>query len=481
MKLLLLSLALLQLPSPSLSGAVPEAQPQDAQQAEAAEIRDRLSTSMFFRGEVADKIIEAGIAGRFVNMDGIETNAEARSALLAWIEKNPAKAAKVYLGLKVSGGRLREQLETNEITWEFNPAFLDVVKALNAAAGSASVSRETLELAARRLYAGKQAEAEGPEVRVGGRTGGSNFFSINYADYRLNKAGLEREISQAGAWLAAARGGGLGSESEGALSLYSEFVVAASALKGRQAVTEQESRRLEALRVKLRAAMAALALRARISVLSDAEVSLEKTGDGPGAKELLASLSALRSRLEASAAAAESGGATLRELGRLVNSAENDFAALYLRYSAYDGLLSLKNRAAGAGFSCFYDYAAYRYLSAFFPGAAYPRARAELAAASGALDAALLKAGAGDLAGALSGPGSGAVEAAAAVVRSSSAFNRGAQFFLWGLFLRPVEYTVSVRAGRAVFRPVITFFEVGRLTRLAPVPAADLISGMERL
>lgn len=471
----------MQLPPPSLSGAVPEAQPQDAQQDEAAQTRDRLATSMFFRGEVADKIIEAGIAGRFVNMEGIETNAEARSALLAWIEKNPAKAAKVYLGLKVSGGRLHEQIETTVTTWEFNPAFIDVVKALNAAAGSASVSREALELAARRLYEGKQVEAEGPEVRVGGPAGGGGFFSINYADYRLNKAGLEREISQAGAWLAAARGGGLGAESEGAFSLYSEFVVAASALKGRQAVTEQESRRLEALRVKLRAAMAALSLRARISALADAEASLKKPGAWPGAKELLASLSALRSRLEVSAAAAETGGTTLRELGRLMNSAENDFAALYLRYSAYDGLLSLKSRAAGSGFSCFYDYAVYRYLSAFFPGTAYPRARAELSAASGALDAALLKAGAGDLAGALSGLESGPVEAAAAVVRSASAFNRGAQFFLWGLFLRPVEYTISVKDGRAGFRPVITFFEVGRLTRLAPVPAADTVSGTEGL
>jgi len=481
MKLFLLSLALMQLLPPSLSGGVPAAQPEDAQQSENAEIRDRLAVSMFFRGEVADKIIEAGIAGRFVNMDGIETNAEARGALLAWIEKNPAKAAKVYLGLKVSGGRLHEQLETNEVTWEFNPAFIEVVKALNAAAGSASVSRETLELAARRLYEGKQAEAEGPEVRIGGPAGGSGFFSINYADYRLNKAGLEREISQAGAWLAAARGGGLGAESDAALSLYSEFVVAASALKGRRAVTELESRRLEALRVKLRAAMAALALRARISVLSGAEDSLKKNAAAPGAGELLASISALRSRLEASAAAAGAGGATLRELGRLVNAAENDFAALYLRYSAYDGLLSLKSRAARSGFSCFYDYAVYRYLSAFFPGTAYPRARAELAAASGALDAALLKAGAGDLAGALSGLGAGPVEAAAAVVRSSSAFNRGAQFFLWDLFLRPVEYRISVRDGRAVFRPVITFFEVGRLARLAPVPAADMIAGMERL
>ncbi|MDO8805599.1 MAG: hypothetical protein Q7R35_14360 [Elusimicrobiota bacterium] len=453
---ILLSLFLM----PAWADTGPEITPQDSRQDEASAVRDRLMTSLFFRGELADKIIEAGMAGRFADLDGIETNAGVRSALLAWIEKNPAEAAAVYLGMKGAGGQLHGRIEIRETAWEFKPAFIAAIKALNDAAGSASVSRETLELAARRLYEGKQAEAEGPEVRVGGAAGGSGFFSINYADYRLNKAGLEREISRAGAWLEAARGGGPGRESEGAFSLYSEFIVAASALKGRQAITEQESRRLEGLRAKLRSAMAALALRSRISALSDAGVSLGKNGAEPGAKALLASVTALRSRLEAAAAAVEAGGATLRELGGLVNSAENDFAALYLRYSAYDGLLGLKGRAARSGFSCFYDYAVYRYLSAFFPGTAYPRARAELAAAAGALDAALLKAGAGDLPGALSGLETAPVEAAAAVVRSSSAFNRGAQFFLWGLLFRPVENKISVRGGRAAYRPAFTFYEV---------------------
>lgn len=448
--------------------AGPEINPQNAQAEELSSVRDRLMTSLFFRGELADKIMEAGQEGRFVSLDGIETNAEARSALLDWIRKNPGKAAEVYLNIKGAGGRLNVAIETRETLWSFKPALLEVIKALNDAAGSSSVSRETLESAARHLYEGKQAAGEAPEVRAGGAgsagtPGGGNFFSIDYADYRLNTAGLGKEVAQAGAWLEAARGGlrpGLGGAYSTALSLYSEFVVAASALKGREAVTGQEAARLESLRVKLRAAMAALALRARITALADAAASLQRAAGQPGAEALLLSVSRLKAGLEALAGRIEAGGATLRELGGLVNSAENDFAAFYLGYSAYDGLLSLKSRAAGAGFSCFYDYVFYRYLAVFFPKSIYPAARAALASAAGELDAALLKAGGGDLEGALSGFDARRAEAAAGVVRSASAFNRGAQFFLWGLLFRPVEYKVSVRNGRAFFRPALTFYEV---------------------
>lgn len=445
--------------------AEPEPSPQNAQASELSSVKDRLLTSLFFRGELADKILEAGMVGRFVDLAGLETNSAAKGELLEWIKKNPAKAAEVYLNMKGSGGRLHDRIETREMIWNFNPDFLDMIKALNAAAGSASVSRETLELAARRLYEGRQEGTGGPDVRPGSPgTGGSGFFSIDYAAYRLNKAGLEREVAQAGAWLEAARGDGRRLEIEGAYSsafaLYREFIVAASVLKGRESVTAGESRRLEELRLKLRSALAALALRSRLSVLSEAEASLKKNGAEPGAAELLAAVSRLREELAASAAGIEAGGLALADLGRAVNAAENDFAPLYLRYSAYDGLLSLKKRASGPGFSCLYDYAFYRYLAAFFPGSAYPAARAELAAAADALDAALLKAGAGDLSGALSGLETGKVEAAAAAVRSASSFNRGAQFFLWGLLFRPVEFKISAGKGRAVFSPALAIREV---------------------
>jgi len=172
----------------------------------------------------------------------------------------------------------------------------------------------------------------------------------------------------------------------------------------------------------------------------------------------------LAARLSASALEALEGGASMRSLSAVSASAEREFSSFYLSYSAYNSLVRLRELASPGGFSCLYDYAAYRYLAAFFPGAAYPKARRELAAARPALDEALLRADAGDMEGALSGAAARAAElkGAAALAASASAFNRRAQFLLWGVLFRPAELAVSARGGRAAFRPALTFFEVLR-------------------
>lgn len=435
----------------------------DAQALDAAQVRDKLSVNMFFRGELADKIIEAEMAGRFVSLEGVETHADARGLLLEWIRKNPAKAAEVYLGLKGSGGRIHESIETRKVVWKFNPAFIESIKALNAVAGNSAVSREAMEMAASRLYDGPRGEvADAVELGGAGGPGGSRFFSGSYADHRLNKAGLEREIARAGAWLEAARPEAprpqLRDAYEAAFALYREFIVAASALKGREAMTGSESLRLESLRARLRAALAGLALSARAAALAEAGEALRAYGSEPGAAEMTAALAAFAAGLEKAAAEA-AGHSDLRALAKMVNGSEGDFARLYLAYTAYDGLLGLKRKTYGQGFSCLLDFAAYRYLAAYFPGSAYPAARARLAAA-GRLDAALAAAGAGNLEEALSGLDPAALEAAASAARSSSALNRAAQFFSWGLIFRPVELKVARAAGGVSFRPAFTFFEL---------------------
>ena len=176
----------------------------------------------------------------------------------------------------------------------------------------------------------------------------------------------------------------------------------------------------------------------------------------------MSDVAAMRARLEKSAGEIGTGAAPFSALGRTVRACEAGFAAIYLRYSAYNGLLALKKRAAAPGFSCFYDYVIYRYLAAFFPASPYPAARAELAAGVPALDAALAAAGAGDVPAALSGLGARAasMDEAQRLVSRAASFNRGAQFFLWGLLARPVEYKVTIKGGRPLFRPAFTFFEV---------------------
>lgn len=432
--------------------------------ADAAAVRDKLASSLFARGDLADKIIDAGLADRFISLEGLETHADVRSALMEWIRRNPGRAADTWLGLKGSGGKVHTSIQTREMTWEFNPSFLAAIKALNAAAGSASVSQEAMELAARRLYGEAQLLEEAPAVVFGGAGGkGGAAARLDYADYRLDKAGLERELSRAGEWLAAARprgGPDAGGVYAAAFASYQDFVVAASALKGRAAISEREALRLEALRGRLRSLLSAMALRVRSSALEEAGAALAGGGEGSAAAALLAELRAAAEKLEALAARAASGGVDLAELAGLVNAGEDAFARLYMRYTVYDALENLRRRAAGAGFSCFNDYAVYRLQAAFFPSAPYPRALAELAAAAAPLEAALAGAAAGDIS-AVAGLDAAGLERSAAAVAAYSARNRAVQFFAWGIIFRPVELKLLPGRGRPGFRPVFGMTDIG--------------------
>jgi hypothetical protein len=458
----MLLLALAPAAAPALADEDPV--PQSTQAAETAAVRDRLMSSLFFRGELADMIISVGKAGMFVDTTGMQTNAEVRSALITWIQRNPDRAAGIYLHLKTGASNIPTSIQTYEISWNFNPKFMALVKSLNSAAGDKGVSDEALAEAESRLYGGPQAEADAPAVEAGGAGAPKGNAFFGYSDYKLNKAGLGRELAGAGAWLDAAKGpsgrgpAGLEKDYGEAMAAYAAFVVAASSVKGRDVLSEGESRALEAGRAALRARLAALALRVRAAELAEAEGQAA----GPGAARLLAALRAARAALEDAAAAAASGRLGLKELAALSVSSEREFAGVYLKYSAYNGLLALKKRSAAPGYSCLYDYVIARYLGAFFPGAAYARARAELAAGGPALDAALVRAGDGDIDGALSGLGDRAagLDAAAGFTARVSETNRRAQFFLWGLLFRPAELKVYVHGGRPAFSPAFTFFGI---------------------
>lgn len=457
MKLLLLLLLCCPAAAPAQEGAPARAEAMDLEA-----VKNKIAVSLFFRGELADLILNSGEAGRLVDLENIHTHAEARGRLIVWVRRNPDKAAEMYLNLRGSAGKMHTAIETRQMTWEFNPAFLESIKKLGEAAANSSVSREELEIAARRLYGGPQEKGSAVVLAGGGAAGAGKALSAkDFAGFRLDRGALEAELARAAAWMESARGAarrpGAAQAYEAALAAYREFVVAASALKGRGAVTEEESLRLEALRAAFRAALGGLSLREKAAALAAAEKPLSSALSEPGAELLLADLRRLRGELEALAAGAGSGGAA--QFSAAAVAAEERFAALYLCWTVYDSLLSLK-RSASAGFSCLYDYAAWRYLDRFFPGAAYPKARAELAAAAAGLGRSLELAAAGDLPGALAGSDPEKLKAAAAVVRRSSAFNRAAQFFNWGLLFRPVELRQAPGGGRPKFAPAFTLAEI---------------------
>ncbi len=468
---LALLLSALLLPYAAVFARTLEAAPKDAQADDAAAVRDKLMTSLFFRGEVADGIIGSGEAGRFVDLSGVDTYAGERSALLGWIADHPDEAARVWLELAGGGGSLHDSLTKDVVTWKLRKSFLNDIEALRAAAEGPGVSMEAMEMAERRLYGGAQTEGA-PYVSLTGakESSGGGLRPSDYADFRPDKAGLDREVARLGDWLASAKTLASWGEAAGtyarAFSLYRDFVVEASSLKGREAMTGAESAGLEALRARLRAALTSLTMLGRSLQLGQAAVALASESGEPGAAELLASLRELQASLESAAAAAD--GQDIRALASKLGAAEDRFAAAYLSYTAYDGLLALKRRATPRGFSCLYDYAVFRLLSAFLPSSRYLRERALLESSRGALDAALEKAGRGDPAAALAGLDVRAIAKAAADVRAASDFNRAAEFFSWGIFFRPLELRVTASGKSASLRPVFTLAEVLRAGRRKP-------------
>ncbi|HNW43321.1 MAG TPA: hypothetical protein PKI19_02385 [Elusimicrobiales bacterium] len=450
------------------SGPQPEIAAKDTQAREYEEIRDRLASSLKARGELADKIIDAGTAGEIVKLEPGSTYSDARLALLAWIKDYPENAARLALSIQNGAKISKDPIHFTISKWRINDGFLEKIKALSAASKDSRVSAETMELAAKRLYEGSIDET-GEAAQAGGRAaGGSDFFSINYADYKLNRAGLQNELSGAGRVLDSMRGpSGKGPEGAekpyaAAVARYGAFVVTASALKGRDVITGGESEALERGRTAMRAALAGLTLRGRAAALRAISGDLARERGRPGSAALAAAAAASGGRLEAAAARMEDGRLPAGDFSALVRGAEDEFADLYLKYSVYSGLLGLKKNSEALGFSCVYDYLFWRWLAAWCPDAPYVKARAAVAAAGAGLEAGLLKAGEGEIAGALEGPGGRAaeLEAALAFARGASAANRAAQFFMWGVLFRPLEIEVSARGGKPFYQPALTFYSV---------------------
>jgi hypothetical protein len=137
-------------------------------------IRDRLMTGLFFRGELADAIIDAGLHDRVVKLTGRETLSEVRLALLDWIKKNPEEAAKLYFYIKgrpPTAARPPEVIDYKMPYWEINPNFLGLVQGLSGAAKDPAMSDEEMNLVAQRLFGGVQARPAAPRISSTPTTG----------------------------------------------------------------------------------------------------------------------------------------------------------------------------------------------------------------------------------------------------------------------------------------------------------------------
>ncbi|MCX5784331.1 MAG: hypothetical protein NTX59_01435 [Elusimicrobia bacterium] len=454
-------------PAPAFS-LEQDIKPANVNEAEYSALKDRLSVSLFFRGELADKIMDAGLQNRLLKLDGGETRAQIREALLNWIKKNPDKAANLYFYLSRGGspGAMPAEIKYSISSWKIHPRFLGLINALITAAGDKKVSDETLNLAADRLFGGPQVSPEAGGVEPGpARTEETAFFS-GYADYKLNRAGLERELKNLRTWTDSLRDGFEPAEAskplaqffEETFSAYGSFAASASALKPRSALTAEESAGLEKERRFLRGKLAALTLRELA-----AGVNRAVRGLGVEDAELFREAKALSVNLEKAAGDFEAGRGAPGNMSSVLPAVGRDCAVFCARAGAAKSLAVLRvRRRRTAGFSCLYDYLSWLCFERFYPAGEYVRARcalqggeALLRRARARLDQGDIEDGSGDLSAELA-EFIGSLE----TVEKISAFNKRAQFFLWGLVFRPAEIEASVSAGKLSFKPAFTFFRL---------------------
>ena len=433
-------------------------------------IRDRLSTSLFFKGELADSIIEAGLQERLVGLTGRETRSEVRLALIGWIKNNLEQAANIYFYLKNrrSGAPQPPEVISYKIpSWEINPHFLKLIEGVNRAAKDATISDEEMSLTAQRLFEGPQArpEAYAPWMPGGavGSQGAGSAGAISYADYRLNPERVERESRALGGWfesVKAALEGEIADTENGkrltpqrrlldeTFSVYGNFVVMLSGLKGRTKITKEEAARLEVLRRSLRKNLSELEASSVMRKINKRAQALRARSPGAGvlssdARRIEAALKAFLCDLKENPESVKSAAPRFYEL-------EKAFDFWTLRFSAHGRLADLKDRIMNRGFSCVLDKFVFEYLFRFCPSADYVRLEEGRSRRVKAIDVSLEGVAAGDyetaaffssgekksLAGQIS-----ETEEEAARLEAYSRFNGRVQFFFWDVFVNPFGLT----------------------------------------
>ncbi|OGS61285.1 MAG: hypothetical protein A3J79_07930 [Elusimicrobia bacterium RIFOXYB2_FULL_62_6] len=448
-----------------------DGQQSGADSEELLQIRDRLMTSLFFRGEFADSIIEAGLQDQFVTTTGLETYADVKSALLEWIEKHPDEAAKAYFNIKRHGPAEEKGPKTVTEEWfKFNPVFLRLIAAVNKASKDSSIPEEEVSLIAARLFQGRETAAEaGAPVIAAGRggaapQGAASASALEYADYKLDPDAAGREARKIAGLLEGLKAAleedrdAAGLKLSGpAFELYKKFLVALSALKGRRSITAAESKNLEELRRELRRKLAALTAHCAQNRLRARSSALPAGAPGAGlllkeALELLSAFGAL--------SGSEDGDGGARRLYALQQAA--DFWTF--KYSAYMRLALVKSRIGKVRFSCALDRIVYEVQAKLTPSAGYPRLKKELGAEAADIAGALEGVAAGDYERAAKfAGGSGdalfarieGIERKLAAVEACAKRNRRLQFLFWDAFLNPPGLEPArygARAGNKLLR-----------------------------
>lgn len=139
------------------------------------EIYNKILTDKFFRGIVADNLIENKKYADIGEIKEFETYSELRGYVISLVEKNPKKAAELFSGVvKETGGY---KIVSENYEYEINPVFKSLIDQMKRASSDNSIGDESRRVLSSTLFEGVWKKPDG-DLSIT-----SNNTEIN--DYRV--------------------------------------------------------------------------------------------------------------------------------------------------------------------------------------------------------------------------------------------------------------------------------------------------------
>lgn len=436
----------------------------DGEEMSFAYIENKILINQFFKGEVADKIIEENLAGKILGFSGENFHAEVREALIVWIGKNPNEAAKIYFNIRGHKAKFKPvKIKYIENSWTIKPSFLKLIKDLSASAADFSLTDEGLSRAGNRLFEGLLFNPEYADLNFPSFSPQEeNEQAFDFADFKLNCALLAKESANLAAKIAIIKktinqnnlekynAGVINDLYFKAFNVYKDFIVRASSLKGRKRIMAKESAALEKERYYLRKNLTVLGL-----FIEGAKINLARKrfmDAYPDITFLIKDGIVAEEKILKIAGEIEKSSMSLKNLSEKAGKAYVFGERYILKNNFYAWLIEFKSRADNIKFSCAYDFFMFKYLKFLNPASNYVRLRHQLKTDCAKLEKQLftIKSGGEDelFSSIFKDKNGDDVFATGAVKRISEGFKRLAEFsavnkkiqrVFWDMFFNPFK------------------------------------------
>lgn len=345
---------------------------------EISEIQSKISKDLFFRGEVADYIVENNLTERITSKK-FSSYGEAREFLIFWIAANPKTAAEFYCAAK-SGDPLARKGEISYVITSggLTERFKDLVETLRKAAQDDRLSFEEKRLASARLFEGFVEYGDGSSVETGSdkkqfRTVNKSAVESDLSAFKLNASALsytEKKIRNLLPEFSKAASLSKDKRIKSAFKLFeksgSDFLMLYSSLSGRKNITSKEAEKLKNLIfISKRSAFSFFALKAAQDLR---EIAL-KIPDSLLKEKILF----WAERFEKNYSLFQNPSFSDKEAADLLTSLGTQEETLKKYAQAYFLAKSLEEQINSVSFSGYYDKFFYILFHLFYPGNEYDK------------------------------------------------------------------------------------------------------------